>query len=140
MDESPPLTTTEVGKILGVTRPTVLKLIRSGQLRAIRICPGVKPRFKIHREALDEFLARNTTAAPTPPVEPAKTPRPRSKKFELLVRRPDGTETRQPRPRSKEFKLMIRPPDDVGESAPPEVKPARQAKFQLHLRRPAPEP
>lgn len=95
MDTQPPLTTTQAGKILGVTRPTVLKLIRSGQLQAVRICTSTRPYFKIRRADLDAFMARNTTTGPTPPikqawatkaVKPARAPAPRSK-FELLVRR-----------------------------------------------------
>lgn len=50
------LTTTEVAKRLGVTRKTVLRMVRRGDLTAVRISPKD---FRVAETELDRFLAEN---------------------------------------------------------------------------------
>jgi excisionase family DNA binding protein len=57
----PPLTKAEVADRLGVSDPTVQKLIKSGRLRAIRIS---ETSIRVLWQDFEDFLAVNATAAP----------------------------------------------------------------------------
>jgi excisionase family DNA binding protein len=46
------LTTTECMKILKVTRPTLLKLIKEKKLKAFRVGPA----YRVQREELERFI------------------------------------------------------------------------------------
>ena len=62
----------EVAKALAISRTTVLRLARSGELASLRI--GGQVRFRA--EAVDEYLARAEVGSPPPPSPPA-APSPR---------------------------------------------------------------
>ena len=51
------LTTTEAAKMLRVSRNTVARYVRLGQLPAVKL-PGTRGRVRIPREAVEKLLAR----------------------------------------------------------------------------------
>lgn len=52
----PFLTSSELAKILRVSRDKVMGWIRRGQLTAINVSEGARPRYRVSRESLEEFL------------------------------------------------------------------------------------
>jgi excisionase family DNA binding protein len=66
--EKPWLTTRQVAEQLAVASEKVLAWIRQGELRAVNVAERVsaKPRWRISPEALEEFLLRRQSTAPTP--------------------------------------------------------------------------
>jgi excisionase family DNA binding protein len=67
-DLKPWLTTGQVAQQLAVAAEKVLAWIRQGELRAVNVAERVsaKPRWRISPEALDEFLLRRQSTAPSP--------------------------------------------------------------------------
>ena len=51
----------EVVKLLRVSHQAVLGWIRNGHLVAINLSRGSRQRFRVSKEALDEFLAAHST-------------------------------------------------------------------------------
>jgi len=62
------LTPPEIARMLRMRQATVIGWIRSGRLRAIDISEGRRPRYRISRQALDEYLVGRAVAPPTRPV------------------------------------------------------------------------
>jgi len=60
------LTPPEVCKLLRVRPSKVLAWIRSGRLPAIDVSDGRRPRYRIRRADLDDFLQRRAVAPPIP--------------------------------------------------------------------------
>ncbi len=58
---SPP----QIGKMLGVDPAKVIGWIRRGELKAVNVSDGSRPRFRIKESDLDAFLERRS-AVPTP--------------------------------------------------------------------------
>lgn len=68
MTSSSTFSVRDVCEYLAVTEHTVLSWIRGGELKAFNVGrnrSGGKPRWRITREALDDFIALRT---PTPPI------------------------------------------------------------------------
>jgi excisionase family DNA binding protein len=59
------LTTTEAGHVLGVSRDSVLRLIRSGGLRVVDVSTGGRPRLRIRDDDLDAWIDAHTAPAST---------------------------------------------------------------------------
>jgi excisionase family DNA binding protein len=60
------LTATQVRERLGISESKLSELIRTGEIRAMRLGTGPKKQYRITEEALAEFIERNT-------VRPAQT-------------------------------------------------------------------
>lgn len=58
------LTVNEVAKKLNLSPLTIYRLIRDGELTAIKIGAGKMGRLRIEEEALQEFIERNRTEPP----------------------------------------------------------------------------
>ena len=54
------LTNSQVRKRLGIGRAEFLRLVRSGELRAIRIGKAPNSPYKVSEDALEEFIERQT--------------------------------------------------------------------------------
>jgi excisionase family DNA binding protein len=77
------LTPPAVAKLYGVSADTVRAWIVSGELLAVNVAKAKRPRYRISKDALNKFDAKNL-----PPVVPAQPVRRRSrKKTDLLVNR-----------------------------------------------------
>ncbi len=65
----------ELARMLGIAPDKVLSWIRAGELRAVDLSEnrGKRPRWRISRESLDEFLKRR---AATPPPKPRRRRKP----------------------------------------------------------------
>lgn len=59
----PFLSTTQVRKILGVSRPTVRKLIEHGELTAIKAGDAPNSPFRIDEESVKAYIERHTVKA-----------------------------------------------------------------------------
>jgi hypothetical protein len=71
------LTVAQVAERYAVTEAAVLSWVRSGELRAVncaRHAGAKKPRWRISGEALAQFEAARTPAAPAPRVRRQKPP------------------------------------------------------------------
>lgn len=68
MDEpiEPFLTPPEVAKILRVSHEKILGWIRNGCLKAINVSNGFRPRYRVSREDLDNFIACREVHPPPP--------------------------------------------------------------------------
>lgn len=63
------LTPPQVGELLGVGHDKILTFIRSGELSAVNLaarCGGKRPRWRISRDDLDDFLRRRRSTPPRP--------------------------------------------------------------------------
>lgn len=68
MDQSEAyMTPPEIAKLLRVSPCTVLGWIRKAELRAVNVGSGnQRPRFRVRRESLDEFLRSREVQPPVP--------------------------------------------------------------------------
>lgn len=51
----------DICKMLQVCRPTIVRLIKEGKLKAVDIGKGKRPTYKIHDTAYIQFIAENST-------------------------------------------------------------------------------
>src|SRR5689334_14253479 len=70
------LTPPEIARLLRVCPEKVLGWIRRGNLRAINVSDGVRPRYRVRRECLDEFLASLEVQPPAPRERRRRNDRP----------------------------------------------------------------
>jgi excisionase family DNA binding protein len=64
---APPfLTPPEIAKLLRVTPQKVITWIRRGELEAVNVSDRVRPRYRVSRESLNEFLERRKVRPPPP--------------------------------------------------------------------------
>ena len=56
--DRPTLTTTKVMKLLGVSRPTVTRLIEAGELDGYKLTTAKNSPFRIYRDTVDDLLER----------------------------------------------------------------------------------
>jgi excisionase family DNA binding protein len=64
----------EVAARLAISERAVRRLIETGKLSAINVSEnpeGPKPRYRVTREAMEEFITARTTRAPQTPAEVA---------------------------------------------------------------------
>jgi len=66
------LTVPEVARLLRTRESRVLSWVRAGRLPAINLSEGQRPRYRIARQALDDFLA---SRAVTPAARPVRRER-----------------------------------------------------------------
>ncbi len=80
MDEH--LTPPEVAKLLRVHPSKIIGWIRRGELNARDLVdqPGRRPRYRIERKALEDFLRRREVK-PRPRKQPARKPQTSTKKY-----------------------------------------------------------
>ena len=57
------LTATQACERLGVSRETLRKLIKSGDLRAMKVGPGAHAHWRISEDALADYIRRRTDSA-----------------------------------------------------------------------------
>jgi excisionase family DNA binding protein len=65
-DKADVLTVAGVARFLGVNRGKVLGWIRSGELNAVNLSRGQRPRYRVSRHDLDAFMKRRTKTPPEP--------------------------------------------------------------------------
>jgi len=61
------LTPPEVARLLRCRESRILADIRSGRLRAINLSDGVRPRYRVSQQALDDYLLSRTVSPETRP-------------------------------------------------------------------------
>ena len=66
MDAAKYLTPPEIAKLLRVSPDKVLGWIRRAELRAIDVGSGSRPRYRVSREDLDDFLHHREVQPPAP--------------------------------------------------------------------------
>lgn len=66
------LTPPKIARQLGVTCEKVLNWIRSGQLRAVNLSSGIRPRWKVRPDDLESFLATKSNQSN---IKPSRTRR-----------------------------------------------------------------
>jgi excisionase family DNA binding protein len=66
------LTAPEISKLLRCRQSKVTNWIRSGKLQAVNLSDGQRPRYRVARTALDDFLAAQ---AVVPESKPARRQR-----------------------------------------------------------------
>jgi len=62
------LTVPEVARLLRTRETRVLSWVRAGRLPAINLSEGQRPRYRIARQALDEFLQARAVSPAVRPV------------------------------------------------------------------------
>ena len=72
---TPYLTPPEIAKVLRVSHEKLLGWIRRGELTAVNVGNGNRPRFRISPESLDAFL-RQREVQPLPRVTPRRRQQP----------------------------------------------------------------
>ena len=70
------LTPPQVSALLGVGHEKLLAWIHSGELRAVDLSAtrGKRPRWRISRQALDDFLSRRSASPPAKPRQRRRQP------------------------------------------------------------------
>jgi excisionase family DNA binding protein len=61
--EGPVLTGPQACERLGVSRSTLLRLIKTGEIRAMKTADAKQSRWRIPEEAIDDYIRRRLTAA-----------------------------------------------------------------------------
>ena len=66
----------ETARLLGVKHDKILAWIKSGELAAVNLATrhGGRPRWRISRQALDDFLARRAAKPPPKPRRRRREP------------------------------------------------------------------
>ena len=52
------VSTQEAVSILGVSKATVARLVRDGELEAYKLTPGITSPYRIYRDSIDAFVQR----------------------------------------------------------------------------------
>lgn len=70
------LTLPEIAKLLRIRQAKPVGWIKSGRLKAINVGDGKRPRYRVSRSALDEFLAAQEVAPESKPVRRTRREKP----------------------------------------------------------------